>query len=85
MILMVIMHPITTEKAIALIEKENKMVFIVEKDATKREIADEVEKSYNVKVDKVNVLITPQGRKKAYVKLQKGYSADELAAKLKII
>jgi large subunit ribosomal protein L23 len=82
---MVIMHPIMTEKAIALIEKENKMVFVVEKDATKKEIADEVEKSYNVKVDKVNVLITPQGRKKAYVKLQKGYSADELAAKLKII
>jgi large subunit ribosomal protein L23 len=82
---MVIMHPIMTEKAIALIEKENKMVFIVEKDATKKDIADEVEKSYNVKVDKVNVLITPQGRKKAYVKLQKGYSADELAAKLKII
>lgn len=82
---MVIMHPITTEKAIALIETENKMVFIVEKDATKKDIADEVEKSYNVKVDKVNVLITPQGRKKAYVKLQKGYSADELAAKLKII
>jgi large subunit ribosomal protein L23 len=83
--LMVIMHPIMTEKAIALIEKENKMVFIVEKDATKKEIAEDVEKSYNVKVDKVNVLITPQGRKKAYVKLQKGYSADELAAKLKII
>jgi large subunit ribosomal protein L23 len=82
---MVIMHPIMTEKAIMLIEKENKMVFVVEKDATKKEIADEVEKSYNVKVDKVNVLITPQGRKKAYVKLQKGYSADELAVKLKII
>jgi large subunit ribosomal protein L23 len=82
---MVIIYPIMTEKAITLIEKENKMVFVVEKDATKKEIADEVEKSYNVKVDKVNVLITPQGRKKAYVKLQKGYSADELAAKLKII
>ncbi len=83
--IMVVMYPITTEKAIALIEKENKMVFVVEKDATKKEIADDVEKSYNVKVEKVNVLITPQGRKKAYVKLQKGYSADELAAKLKII
>jgi len=82
---MVVIHPVATEKAIALIEKENKMVFIVEKDATKKEIADDVEKSYNVKVEKVNVLITPQGRKKAYVKLQKGYSADELAARLKII
>jgi large subunit ribosomal protein L23 len=83
--LMVIMHPITTEKAIALIEKENKMTFIVEKDATKKEIADDVEKSYNVKVERVNVLITPQGRKKAYVKLKKGYSADELAAKMTIV
>jgi len=82
---MVVIHPVATEKAIALIEKENKMVFIVEKDATKKEIADDVEKSYNVKVEEVNVLITPQGRKKAYVKLQKGYSADELAARLKII
>ena len=82
---MVLIHPIATEKAIALIEKENKMVFIVEKDSTKKEIADEVEKSYSVKVEKVNVLVTADGRKKAYVKLQKGFSADELAAKLKII
>jgi len=82
---MVVIHPVATEKAIALIEKENKMVFIVEKDATKKEIAEDVEKSYNVKVEKVTVTITPQGRKKAYVKLQKGYSADELAARLKII
>jgi len=82
---MVVIHPVATEKAIALIEKENKMVFIVEKNATKKEIADDVEKSYNVKVEKVTVSITPQGRKKAYVKLQKGYSADELAARLKII
>jgi len=83
--MMVLIHPIATEKAIALIEKENKMVFIVEKDSTKKEIADEVEKSYGVKVEKVNVLVTADGRKKAYVKLQKGFSADELAAKLKII
>ncbi|QLJ52993.1 MAG: LSU ribosomal protein L23 [Candidatus Fermentimicrarchaeum limneticum] len=83
--MMVLIHPIATEKAIALIEKENKMVFIVEKNSTKKEIADEVEKSYGVKVEKVNVLVTADGRKKAYVKLQKGFSADELAAKLKII
>jgi len=83
--LMVLINAVATEKAIALIEKENKMTFIVERDATKKEIADEVEKSYNVKVDEVNVLITSQGRKKAYVKLQKGYSADELAARLKIL
>ncbi|MCX6776665.1 MAG: 50S ribosomal protein L23 [Candidatus Micrarchaeota archaeon] len=82
---MVVIHPVATEKAIALIEKENKMVFIVEKNSTKKEIAEDVEKSYNVKVEKVTVTITPQGRKKAYVKLQKGYSADELAARLKII
>lgn len=82
---MVLIHPVATEKAIALIEKENKLTFITERSATKKEIAEEVERAYNVKVEKVNTLVTADGRKKAYVKLKKGYSADELAAKLKII
>ncbi|MHA1627280.1 MAG: 50S ribosomal protein L23, partial [Candidatus Asgardarchaeia archaeon] len=41
-----------------------------------------VEKLYNVKVEKVNTLITPDGRKKAYVKLSKEYSAIDLGTRL---
>ncbi len=81
---MAILYPITTEKAISMIELENKMLFVVEKNATKKEILDEVEKSFGVKVEKVNTLITPKGDKRAYVKLKSGFKADDIAAKLKI-
>ena len=77
-------YPITTEKAIGMIELENKIVFVVEKRATKPEIKMAVEKIYGVKVESVNTLITPKGDKRAYVKLAKGYKADDIAAKLKI-
>jgi len=81
---MVLLYPLTTEKAIGMIEKENKVIFIVDRKATKKEVADEFEKAYNVKVKRVNLLITPKGKKKAFITLQKGYSADEIATKLKI-
>ena len=81
---MVLLYPLTTEKAIALIERENKIVYIVEKQATKKQIKEEVEKQFGVKVADVNTLITLGGKKKAFVKLAKGFSADDVAAKLKI-
>ena len=81
---MIIRYPVTTERAIGMIEKENKIVFVVDKRATKREIKEEVEKTYNVKVAKLTTLITPKGEKRAFVKLAKGFSADDIAAKLKI-
>jgi len=67
-----------------LIEEENKLVFYVDRRATKRDIKRAVEELFNVEVSKVNVLITPDGRKKAYVKLKEGYDAGEIAANLGI-
>ena len=81
----IILHPLMSEKAIQLIEKENKIVFIVDKNATKQEIKHEVERLYGVKVEKVNTMIDRKGRKKAYVKLSKETPATELATKLNII
>lgn len=81
---MVVLYPITTEKAISMIELENKILFVVEKNATKKEIKEDVEKTFSVKVEYVNTLITPQGQKRAYVKLKKGFKADDIATKLKI-
>ncbi|MEM2963548.1 MAG: 50S ribosomal protein L23 [Candidatus Anstonellales archaeon] len=80
-----ILYPIVTEKAIAAIELENKLVFIVDRNASKREIKKEVEEKYGVKVKKLNIQNTPKGTKKAYVTLQKGFKADDIAAKLKIV
>ena len=81
---MVVLYPITTEKAVGMIERENKIAFIVEKGATKAQIREAVEREYEVKVESVNTLITFDGKKKAFVKLKPGFSADEVAAKLKI-
>jgi len=80
-----ILHPVATEKAINMIESENKIVFIVDKKATKRDVKRTVEELYNVKVESVNTLISPDGKKKAFVKLSPESSAAELSMKLKIL
>jgi large subunit ribosomal protein L23 len=78
----VIIRPLVTEKAVSLIEKENKLTFIVDKRATKQDIKRAVEEMFNVKVAKVNTLITMKGEKKAYVKLKPEYNASEVAARM---
>ncbi len=78
-------YPLMTEKAINLIERENKLSFIATEKATKTDIKKLVERVYNVKVDKVNVVNDMKGRKKVTVKLNKKYKAEELAAKLGVI
>ena len=82
---MTIKYPSLTEKAIGLIEDENKIVFIVEDKATKMEVKEAVEKLYAVKVDKVNIMKSIRGKKKAYVKLIGDNKAVDLATKLKIL
>ncbi|MEM5831393.1 MAG: 50S ribosomal protein L23 [Candidatus Aenigmatarchaeota archaeon] len=79
----VLKYAIMTEKALRMMEKENKLVFIVDLKASKKDIKEAVEKAFNVKVEKVNTLIA-KNEKKAYVKLTKDYKASDLAATLKI-
>lgn len=81
----VILYPVMTEAASLLVESENKLVFIVNMKATKHEIKRAVEELYDVKVEKVNLLITPKGQKKAFVKLHPGYKAVDVAIKLGIL
>ncbi|MET1101703.1 MAG: 50S ribosomal protein L23, partial [Pyrodictiaceae archaeon] len=78
----IIIRPLQTEKALRLIERSNTLTFIVDRRATKHDIKRAIEQAFGVKVEKVNTLITPRGEKKAYVKLSKGYSASEIAARL---
>ena len=82
---MVIKYPLVTEKAVDLIEKENKLVFRVEKSATKEQIKEEIEKLYEVKVAGVNTAIDMRGQKKAFVKLAKKNNAADLATKLNMM
>ncbi|RUM34102.1 MAG: 50S ribosomal protein L23 [Archaeoglobus sp.] len=72
---------LVTEKSTAELEK-NVLTAIVDLRARKPEIKKEVERLFNVEVDKVNTLITPKGEKKAYIKLKPEYSAEEILSRL---
>jgi len=74
-----------TEVTNRILEAENKLVFVVNKKATKRDIKIAVEELYEVVVDKVTSAITPEGKKKAFVKLHPDYKAVDVAIKLGIL
>ena len=81
----IITYPLMTESASVMVEKDNKLIFIVNFKAGKADVKRAVEIMYEVKVDKVNLLITPQGVKKAFVKLKPEYRASDVAIKLGIL
>ena len=85
MMFMSVQYPLITEKAVGLIEKENKLVFIVDKAATKNDVKKSVEALYGVKVAAVNTLNSMKGKKKAYVTLKPEFKATDIATKLKIL
>jgi large subunit ribosomal protein L23 len=74
-----------TESASLMVEKDNKLIFIVNLKAGKADIKRAVEELYEVKVEKINLLITPQGVKKAFVKLKPEFRASDVAIKLGIL
>lgn len=79
-----IIKPLTTEKAIRLIELNNTLVFKVDKRNNRKEIAKEVEDRFKVKVKKINIL--NRGTDKiAYVTLKKENPAIDVATKLGVI
>lgn len=81
----VIFFPLITEKAVAMIEKENKLGFVVSDSASKAQVQKAVQDVYAVKVVSVNVIRDRKGRKKAFVKLDKAFKASDLAIKLGIL
>lgn len=81
----ILKYPYLTEKSIALIETENKIVFIVDRKATKQKIKEVFEKVFEVKVEKVNTEITLDGIKKALIKLKPEFKAADVAVKLGIV
>ncbi|QRW06440.1 ribosomal protein L23, N-terminal domain [Ceratobasidium sp. AG-Ba] len=76
-----IVHPLATESAMKKIEDHNTLVFIVDLKSNKRQIKDAVKKLYGVDIAKINTLIRPDGRKKAYVRLTPDHDALDVANK----
>jgi large subunit ribosomal protein L23 len=81
----VVLYPLMTESASLMVEKENKLVFIVNLSASKTDVRKAVEELYEVRVADVNTQITHQGQKKAFVKLHPDYKAADVAIKLGIL
>lgn len=81
----IIVRPYVSEKTMRLIEKENKLVFVVDRKANKPTIKEAIEKLYDVKVAEINTEITSKGLKKAYVKLKTEYKASDIATKIGVI
>lgn len=79
-----ILKPVTTEKAVKLIDMDNTLLFTVERQVSRDEIKKEVEKVFSVKVVKVRTLLR-ENRKFAYVKLNKANPAIDVATKLGMI
>ena len=81
---MTIIKPVTSEKAIKLIEAENTIIFCVDKRMKRPEIRKEIEEIFKVKVENINIMIR-QNKKFAYVRLKKENPAIDLATKLGMI
>ncbi|MBI3334644.1 50S ribosomal protein L23 [Candidatus Pacearchaeota archaeon] len=79
-----ILKPITSEKAVKLIDMENTLLFQVERQIKKDEIKREVESLFSVKVSAVRTH-TRGNRKFAYVKLVKTNPAIDVATKIGVI
>jgi len=88
-LLKVLLSPIVSEKSANMADKNRQYAFRVVPDATKREIANAVEKMFDVEVEDVKVINTKGkskrfgqilGRRantrKAYVRLKPGHDID---------
>jgi len=77
-----IKYPTVTEKAVDKMDFENKMQFIVDLDANKPEIVDDIEQQFDVDIENVTTMVTPQGEKKATVLLSDDHDAQEIASRI---
>jgi large subunit ribosomal protein L23 len=82
---MKIKHIVPSEKATLMIDAENKLQFIVDSRANKREIKSEVERVFETPVKSVKTMITFRGEKKAIIQLEEEGKAKEIATALGIL
>ncbi len=81
----IIKYPLSTEKAVRQMEAENKLIFIVNREANKKQIAWAVRKAFNAKVRAVNTVIMHDGKKKAYIKLSRETPVSEITTQLGLV
>ncbi len=81
----ILKYPLTTEKSVGIVDRNNTITYMVDQRATKTEIKKEFEKAFSVKVKNINTINMPKNTKKAFIKLAKGFNASDVAVKLKLV
>ncbi len=80
----IIKNPVSTEKAVRLMESNNTITFIVNEKSNKNQIKKAVEKLFKVNVEKVRI-VNEGKKKKAYVVLGKDSNALDVATELGMV
>eukprot|EP01017_Pseudomicrothorax_dubius_P024374 TRINITY_DN258_c0_g2_i2.p1 TRINITY_DN258_c0_g2~~TRINITY_DN258_c0_g2_i2.p1 ORF type:complete len:168 (+),score=60.54 TRINITY_DN258_c0_g2_i2:82-585(+) len=81
----ILLHPLSTEKAMGKMENENTLVYIVSQRSTKPQIREAFREVHKVEPRKVNTLVRSDGKKKAYIRLGPDAEALNLANKIGLI
>ncbi|MDE1768618.1 MAG: 50S ribosomal protein L23 [Candidatus Micrarchaeota archaeon] len=81
----VLLHPLATEKALNMVDRNNIISYVVDYRSTKTEIKKEFEETFAVKVAQVNTSMSIKNVKKAFIKLKPEFKATDVARKLKLV
>jgi large subunit ribosomal protein L23Ae len=81
----VLINPINTEKANKAMTERNIITFLIHPRANKIQVKKAFNDIYQIKPKAVNTLVTPQGTKKAYIRLKPENEAVAFASRLGII
>jgi large subunit ribosomal protein L23 len=79
-----ILKPVTSEKAVKMIELDNTLLFEAPRTVNRTDIKNEIQRLFNVKVENVRIMIK-LNKKFAYVQLKKENPAIDIATKLGMI
>jgi len=82
---MVLSYPFVTEKAMMMLENQNKLQFVVDSDATKNQIKREIERAFEQEVTHVSTMMTMDGQKKAVISFANEKAAEEILSRLGIM
>ena len=81
----VLLGPLSSDKNVGKMEKQNTLTFKVAENATKGQIKAAFAKRFKVKVRKVNTMRTIDGVKKAYIRLVANKDALNIASSIGLL
>ncbi len=80
-----LVYPLSTEKALNMIDRLNTICYVCDFRSTKESIRKEFEETFGVKVANINTEITMKNTKRAYIRLRPEFKAADVARKLKLV